>query len=83
VAQGRAAWVEVGVSIRFHRVGPPRLSAQKAANASRYWYDRAAHTGIAKLSELASLPMVAPGLLLSFGKRKGAGRHIFRAIQGR
>jgi hypothetical protein len=26
--------------------------------------------------------MVSPGVLLGIGKRKGAGRHAFRATQG-
>jgi hypothetical protein len=82
VAQGRAEWVEPGVSIRFIQADHRHRSAQKSADATRYWYERAAHTGLATLSELANLPMIAPGVLLGFGKRKGAGRHIFRAIQG-
>jgi hypothetical protein len=82
VAQGRAEWVEPGVSIRFIQADHRHRSAQKSVDATRYWYEREAHTGLAKLSELANLPMIAPGVLLGFGKRKGAGRHIFRAIHG-
>ena len=46
-------------------------------------YDRAAHTGMARLPELASLPMIAPGVVLGFGKRKGASKHTFVMSQGR
>jgi len=38
-------------------------------------YDRAAHTGMARLGDMANLPMVAPGVALGFGRRKGAGKH--------
>jgi hypothetical protein len=82
VAQGRAEWVEPGVSIRFIPSDHRHASARKSADATRYWYDRAARTGLAQLSELANLPMITPGLLLGFGKRKGASRHMFQANQG-
>jgi hypothetical protein len=82
VAQGRAQWVEPGVSIRFipsdHRHG----SAQESADATRYWYERAANTGMAGITELANLPMIAPGVALGIGRRKGASRHTFLATQG-
>lgn len=82
VAQGRAVWAEPGVSIRFIPSDHRHASAQKSADATRYWYERAAHTGLAQLSELANLPMVTPGVLLGFGKRKGASRHTFFANRG-
>jgi hypothetical protein len=82
VAQGRAEWVEPGVSIRFIPSDPRHASARKSAEATRYWYERAAHTGLAQLSELANLPMVTPHVLLGMGRRKGAGRHTFLATQG-
>ncbi|HLI83860.1 MAG TPA: hypothetical protein VKV17_08075 [Bryobacteraceae bacterium] len=50
-------------------------------DTTRYWYERAAHTGMAQLAELANLPMVAPHVLLGMGKRKGASRHTFLAAQ--
>lgn len=81
VAQGRAEWVDLGVSIRFIQSDHRHRSAQQSANAARYWYDRAAHTGLAKLSELANLPMISPGVLLGFGKRRGASRHTFLAMR--
>jgi len=83
VAQGRAEWVAPGVSIRFIKSDHRHRSAQKSVDVTRYWYERAAHTGMAKLSELANLPMISPGVLLGFGKRKGASRHLFLAIRGR
>jgi hypothetical protein len=44
-------------------------------------YDRAAHTGMAQLAELANLPMIAPGVAMGFGRRKGASRHTFLATE--
>lgn len=82
VAQGRAEWVEPGVSIRFIQSDHRHTSAQKSADTTRYWYERAANTGLAQLSELANLPMITPGVLLGFGKRKGASRHTFLANRG-
>jgi len=82
VAQGRAEWVEPGVSIRFIHSDHRHGSARKSVDATRYWYERAANTGMAQLSELANLPMIAPGVLLGFGKRKGASRHSLVALRG-
>ena len=82
VAQGRAEWVQAGVSIRFVQSDHRHSSAQNSVEQTRYWYERAAHTGMATLAELANLPMIAPGVLLGLGKRKGAGRHTFLANQG-
>jgi hypothetical protein len=82
IAQGRAEWVEPGVSIEFIRSDHRHSSAQKSIDATRYWYERAAHTGMAQLSELANLPVVRPGVLLGFGKRKGASRHTFLSSRG-
>jgi hypothetical protein len=81
VARGLAVWVEFGVAIRFLR--DPRdhreSSARRQVDTTRYWYERAAHTGIAQLAELANLPMVAPHVLLGMGRRKGASRNTFLA----
>lgn len=82
VRQGRAEWVEMGVSIRFIERNHRHASAQKTVDATRYWYERAANTGMAQLHELANLPMVAPALLLNLGKRKGASRYTFLATLG-
>jgi hypothetical protein len=82
VAQGRAEWVEPGVSIRFVQSDHRHLSAQKSVDQTRWSYDRAAHTGMATLAEVANLPMIAPGVFLGLGKRKGASRHTFHANQG-
>ena len=57
-------------------------TAQESVDTTRYGYERAAHAGLAQLTELSNLPMVAPGVLLGFGKRKGASRHTFLANQG-
>jgi hypothetical protein len=84
VARGLAEWIEFGQSIRFQR--DPRdhreVAARKQVDATRYWYERAAHTGMAQLTELANLPMVTPHVLLGMGRRKGASRHTFLATQG-
>jgi hypothetical protein len=82
VAQGRAEWVEPGVSIRFIQSDHRHGSAQKSADTTRYWYQRASGTGMATLSEMANLPMVAPAVALGFGRRKGASRRTFSATQG-
>ncbi len=82
VAQGRAEWVEPGVSIRFIQTDHRHCAAKKSADTTRYWYERAANTGIAQVSELANLPMIAPGVALGFGRRKGASRHTFLANEG-
>jgi hypothetical protein len=82
VAQGRAEWAEPGVSIRFIESDHRHRSAQKSADATRHWYERAAHTGMAQLSELANLPMVRPAVALGLGRRKGASRHTFLATEG-
>jgi hypothetical protein len=50
--------------------------------ATRWSYDRAANTGMAGIAELANLPMIAPGVALGIGRRKGATRHTFLATQG-
>lgn len=77
VAQGRAEWVEPGVSIRFIQSDHRHCSAQRSADTTRYWYQRAANTGMATLSEMANLPMIAPGVALGFGRRKGASKRTF------
>jgi len=82
VAQGRAEWVEPGVSIRFIQSDHRHHSAQKSVDATRYWYERAANTGMAGIAELANLPMIMPSRFLGIGRRKGASRHTFQAAQG-
>jgi hypothetical protein len=81
VAQGRAEWVETGVSIRFIQPDHRHGSAQNSAQATRYWYERATNTGMARLAELANLPMIAPAVAMGFGRRKGASRHTFLATE--
>ena len=82
VAQGRAEWVQAGVSIRFVQSDHRHTSAQTSVDATRWSYDRAAHTGFAGIAELANLPMIAPGVALGLGRRKGASRHTFLATEG-
>lgn len=82
VAQGRAEWVEAGVSIRFIQSDHRHNSAQRSVDQTRYWYARAANTGLAQLEGMANLPMIAPAVALGVGRRKGAGRHTFLATQG-
>jgi len=82
VAQGRAEWVKPGVSIRFIQSDHRHVSARRSVDETRYWYERAAHTGVAQPAALANIPVVAPGVLLGFGKRKGASRRTFMANRG-
>jgi hypothetical protein len=82
VVQGRAEWVQVGVSIRFIQSDHRNASAQKSVDQTRWSYDRAANTGMAQLAELANLPMIMPGVALGIGRRKGASRHTFLATEG-
>jgi hypothetical protein len=82
VAQGRAEWVQAGVSIRFVQSDHRHTSAQTSVDATRWSYDRAAHTGMAGIAELANLPMIAPGVALGIGRRKGASRRTFSATEG-
>ena len=82
VAQGRAEWLQAGVSIRFVQSDHRHSSAQKYVDQTRQQYDRAAHTGMAQLAELANLPMIAPAVALGVGRRRGATRYTFLATQG-
>ena len=82
VSKGRAEWVEYGVSIRFVESDHRHGSAQKSVDETRYWYDRAAGSGMARLGDLANVPVIAPAVLLGLGRRKGASRHTFLATQG-
>ena len=82
VVQGRAEWVELGVSIRFIQADHRHCSAQSSVDATRYGYERAAHVGMAQLADLANLPMIMPGKALGIGRRKGASRQTFLSTQG-
>ena len=77
VAQGRAEWVELSVSIRFIQSDHRHGSAQKSVDHTRWSYDRAANTGMARIVELANLPMVRPAVFMGVGRRKGASRGAF------
>ena len=77
VAQGRAEWVEPGVSIRFVQSDHRHGSAQKSVDHTRWSYDRAANTGMAQIVELANLPMIHPAQFMGVGRRKGASRGVF------
>jgi hypothetical protein len=82
VAQGRAEWAQIGVSIRFIQSDHRHGAAEKSVDATRYWYERAANTGMAQLAELANLPMIAPAVALGMGRRKGATKYTFLVTQG-
>ncbi|HEU0138304.1 MAG TPA: hypothetical protein VFQ79_01270 [Bryobacteraceae bacterium] len=77
VAQGRAEWAEPGISIRFIQSDHRHASAQRAADVTRFWYERASNTGMATISEIANLPMVMPARAMGFGRFRGANRHTF------
>jgi hypothetical protein len=85
VRRGMARWVKDDSGrdcLEF--VADGGMSRIIAASVTRETaYDRAAHTGMATLSELANLPMVAPGVALGFGRRKGASKNVFLTNQGR
>ncbi len=83
VAQGRAVWFEPGVSIRIITSDHRQRAAQTSVDTTHFGYERAAHAGLAQLSELANLRMVTPGVLLGLGKRKGASRRCRLSIPGR
>jgi hypothetical protein len=76
VAQGRAVWIEPEVSIRFVQSDHRHRSAGASLVATRYWYDRATHSGMAQLAALANLPMIAPAVALGLGARAN-GRGSF------
>ena len=82
VAQGRAEWVQTGISIRFVQSDRRHGSAQKSVDHTRWSYDRAANTGLAQLAEMANLPMISPAVALGVGRRKGASSSTFLATQG-
>ena len=82
VAQGRAEWLQAGVSIRFVQSDHRHGSAQKSADLTRYWYERAANTGMAQFADLVHLPVIAPAVALGMGRRKGATRNTFLVTQG-
>jgi len=85
VRRGLARWVKDSGGrdcLEFVERGP--IATIVAASVARETaYDRAAHTGMATLSELANLPMIAPGVALGFGRRKSASKDVFLTIQGR
>ena len=82
VAQGRAEWVQDGLSIRFVQSDYRNISAQKSVDQTRYGYERAANKGLATFAELANLPMISPGVAMGMGRRKGASRNTFLATRG-
>ncbi len=82
IKQGRAEWVEHGISIRFIEGHRKHVLAQQSANATRYWCERAVCSGLARYAELANLPMISPAAALGLGKRKGASRYTFASTQG-
>ena len=85
IRDGQAAWAVPGVAIRFlrdprnHR---DRSVSQNASPVLPYWYERAAHAGIALESALAMTPVTSPAIALGRGKLKGASRYTFLAAQG-
>lgn len=84
VGRGVARWVKDARGrdcLQFLKSGA--IAAVVAASVAReIAYDRAAHTGMAQLNQLANLPVVAPGVLMGFGRRKGACKHSFVVRQG-
>jgi hypothetical protein len=83
IAKGVAEWVKFGETIRFCRRDDHQShSVRRVVDETAAGYDRASADGMAQLSDLVNLPMVAPAVFLGFGKRKGASRGTFVATQG-
>ena len=84
VQRGLARWVKDNSGrdcLEF--VSKDAIAAIVARSVARETaYDRAAHAGMARLAELANLPMVRPAVAMNFGRRKGASSDTFRATQG-
>jgi hypothetical protein len=84
VNRGVARWVKDSNGsecLEFLKDGA--VAAIVATSVSRQTaYDRAAQSGMAQLNELANLPVIAPGVLLGFGRRKGASRRDFVLAEG-
>lgn len=79
VRRGVARWVKHASGsdcLEFFKSGGA-AAVVAASVAKEIAYDRAANTGMAQLTELANLPMIAPGVFMGFGRRKGASRHTF------
>jgi hypothetical protein len=87
VQRGVARWVKDNSGrdcLEFVAIGSIAgvIAASVASVARETAYDYAAHFGIARLPELANLPMIAPGVALGMGRRKGATRNTFLVTQG-
>ncbi len=78
----RSRYINVSLIALKSMVTSLAAPCPSSAMSSRQEYDRAARTGMARIAELANLPMIAPAVLLGLGKRKGASRHTFLATQG-
>lgn len=83
VRRGVARWVRdnSGRDCLEFVVGSAVTAIIAASVARETAYDHAAHTGMAQLSELANLPMIAPAVAMGLGRRKGASRHTFLATE--
>ncbi len=77
VAQGRAEWTKLGVAIRFVQSDHRHGSAQQSVDHTRWSYDRAVNNGLARIVELANLPMTRPAIFMGVGRRKGASGRVF------
>jgi len=59
-----------------------KASVKRVVDHTVLAYDRAASVGMARMGDLANLPMVAPGVLLGVGRNTGARRLSFTSPQG-
>lgn len=84
VTRGLATWVQRGKSIRFVREAADHreCSARSTAEKTQRGYDQASESGLARMDELANVPVMMPGVALGFGRRKGASRHTSVVTQG-
>lgn len=80
VAQGRAEWVEPGVSIRFIQSDHRHTSARRSVEQTALAYDQAARRGMAQIVEVANLPAVQPWKLLGMSRPERGGRRPARAL---
>src|ERR1051326_7517562 len=83
VRRGVARWVKDGSGrdcIEFVPFGPIAVIIAESVTRS-IAYDSAVQTGLAQIAALSNLPVVAPGILLGMGRRKGASRHTFLAAR--
>jgi hypothetical protein len=83
VKDNRADWVDdTHTALRFRKEHHTQVSSRISTTMRDLGYDRASGSGVARIGRLANTPVVAPGVLLGFGRNTGAHSSIFKAIRG-